>query len=57
MKRKYLLKLFTHGGWYLYRHGGNHAIWTNGKDKEVIPRHPDINEFLARDLIRKHHLK
>ncbi|GAA3192272.1 type II toxin-antitoxin system HicA family toxin [Lentilactobacillus kefiri] len=57
MKRKYLLKLFTHGGWYLYRHGGNHDIWTNGKDKEVIPRHPDINEFLARDLIRKHHLK
>lgn len=57
MKRKRLLQLFKRHGWYLYRHGGNHDIWTNGKEKEVIPRHPNIDEWLARDLIRKHQLR
>ncbi|MCT2881361.1 type II toxin-antitoxin system HicA family toxin [Lentilactobacillus buchneri] len=57
MKRKRLLQLFERHGWYLYRHGGNHDIWTNGKEKEIIPRHPNINEWLARDLIRKHQLR
>ncbi|ATU69493.1 type II toxin-antitoxin system HicA family toxin [Levilactobacillus brevis] len=57
MKRNRLLKLFSKNGWYLYRHGGNHDIWTNGKLKEQIPRHPDINERLAKGLIKKHGLK
>lgn len=24
---------------------------------EAIPRHPDVNERLAKDIIRKHNLK
>lgn len=51
MKRRELLKLFTNAGWYFLRNGANHDIYTNGKDNVPIPRHPDINEVLARALI------
>jgi mRNA interferase HicA len=35
-------------GWYFLRHGGGHDIWTNGEDQIEVPRHPEINEKLAR---------
>lgn len=54
MKLNKLLKLFKKNGWYFYKHGGNHDIWTNGIEKEQIPRHKDINELLAKDIIKKH---
>ncbi len=57
MKQAKLIKLFKKNGWHLYRHGGNHDIWTNGKDKEQIPRHKDINEMLAKSLIKEHDLE
>ena len=57
MKRRELLKLFTNVGWYFLRNGANHDIYTNGKDNVPIPRHPDINEVLARALIKKWGLK
>ena len=53
MKRRELLKLFTNAGWYFLRNGANHDIYTNGKYNVPIPRHPDINEVLARALIKK----
>ena len=53
MKRRELIKKLENAGWYLLRNGGNHDIYTNGKDIEPIPRHPDINEQLAKKIIRK----
>ena len=57
MKQKVLIKLFQANGWYLKRHGGNHDIWTTGKEVERIPRHPMVRDSLAKGLIRKHGLK
>lgn len=57
MKRQILLKLFTKSGWRILREGANHTILTNGEDVEPLPRHKEINEGLAKDLIRKHNLK
>lgn len=57
MKQRELLKLFRRSGWYLLRHGAGHDIYTNGKNQVPIPRHPDINEVLARELIKKWGLK
>ena len=57
MKRRELLKLLQANGWYFKRNGGNYDIYTNGKDIEFIPRHSDINERLARGIIRKWGLK
>lgn len=57
MKRQILLKLFTKSVWRILREGANHTILTNGEDVEPLPRHKEINEGLAKDLIRKHNLK
>ena len=57
MKRKELIKLLEKNGWYIKRNGGNHDLYTNGKQTEPIPRHPDINERLARSIIKKLGLK
>ena len=53
MKQKDLIKLLKDNGWYLVRDGGNHDIYTNGKDVEAIPRHREINEQLAKAIIKR----
>lgn len=53
MKRKDLIKILEKNGWYLKRNGGNHDIYTNGMKSEPIPRHPEINERLAKSIIKK----
>ncbi len=54
MKRRRLEKKLRSLGWRLLRHGGNHDVWTNaGETKtEYIPRHSDINEALAKAILR-----
>lgn len=53
MKRKDLIKLLENNGWYLKRSGGNHDIYTNGSSIEPIPRHSEVNERLAKAIIKK----
>ncbi len=53
MKRHDLLKLLERNGWYLKRSGGGHDIYAKGTDRIAIPRHSEINERLAKDIIRK----
>lgn len=57
MKRRDLIQRFERNGWYFLRDGGRHDIYTNGKEEEPIPRHKEINEILAKKLIKKHGLK
>ncbi|MFZ7131369.1 MAG: type II toxin-antitoxin system HicA family toxin [Eubacteriales bacterium] len=56
MKRRDLIKLLDKNGWYLKRKGGSHDIYTDGIKSEPIPRHPEINERLAKVIIKKHGL-
>ena len=53
MKRKELIKKVVANGWYLERHGSRHDIYTNGIDEEPIPRHTEIDENLAKKILRK----
>ncbi len=53
MKKRDLEQALKEFGWYLEREGGNHEIWTNGTIKEPVPRHREINELLAKKIIRK----
>lgn len=53
MKRRDLIKLLKKNGWYLKRSGGNHDIYTDGEKCEPIPRHKEINERLAKEIIKK----
>lgn len=53
MKRRDLEKKLSELGWQFARHGGNHDIWTNGKEFESVPRHNEIKEYLAKKIVRK----
>lgn len=53
MKRTDLENKLKKKGWKYLRSGGNHDIWTNGKDIEAIPRHKEINENLAKAIIKR----
>nr|DAS13636.1 MAG TPA: putative mRNA interferase toxin [Caudoviricetes sp.]DAS89467.1 MAG TPA: putative mRNA interferase toxin [Caudoviricetes sp.] len=53
MKQKDLLKRFYAKGWWVLREGGNHIILTNGPDIEPIPRHKELNELLAKAIIKR----
>ena len=57
MKRKDLIKKLENAGFRFERHGGKHDVFKRGKDEEQIPRHTEINEYLAKAIIRKWNLK
>ena len=57
MKRKDLIKLFQKNGWWLDREGSNHSIFTNGKASEPISRQTEIDEILAKAIIKRRGLK
>lgn len=52
MKRSELERKLKKLGWWFLRHGGNHDVWTNGKNTEAVPRHQEIKEILARKILR-----
>lgn len=53
MKRKDLIKKLEDGGFVFDRHGANHDIYLRDNEKEEVPRHKEINEYLARAIIRR----
>lgn len=53
MKQKDLIKKLQKSGFQFYRHGGNHDIYIRGVDEEQVPRHKEINERLAKAIIKK----
>jgi len=54
MKRNDLLKKIAQSGCIMIRHGGNHDWYQNPKTKvsQPIPRHREINEKLAKHILR-----
>ena len=57
MKRKDLIKRLIDNGWWLFRNGANYDIYTNGINSEPIPRHREVDEKLARAIIKRQGLK
>lgn len=53
MKNKELIKKLERAGFKFKEHGGNHDKYVGGNDVEVIPRHKEINERLARAILKK----
>ena len=55
MKRVDLIKTLERMGCVLVRHGANHDWYTNPltKQSQPVPRHNEINEYLAKSIIRK----
>jgi predicted RNA binding protein YcfA (HicA-like mRNA interferase family) len=54
MKRKDLVRKLDALGCILLRHGGNHDWYQNPRTKvsQPIPRHNEINEYLAGHIIK-----
>jgi len=57
MKRRDLIKLLEKNGWWLKRAGGNHDIYTNGKNCEPISRQREIKQAVAEAIIKRQGLK
>ena len=57
MKRRDLENMMKNAGFKFSRHGGDHDIYKRGNEEESIPRHKEINENLAKHIIRKWGLK
>ena len=53
MKQRDLIKKLKAAGFEFERHGDRHDVYKRGKDTEEIPRHREINENLAKAILRK----
>lgn len=56
MKQKDLIKELENGGFVFERHGAGHDVYVRGKQRETVPRHKEINEQLARAILRRNGL-
>ncbi|MDW7761729.1 MAG: type II toxin-antitoxin system HicA family toxin [Acidobacteriota bacterium] len=52
MKRRELERRLRMLDWRIVRHGRRHDIWTRGEREIAVPRHPEINEYTARAILR-----
>ncbi len=54
MKRRDLIRMLEKMGCVLVRHGGRHDWYQNPRTKvsQPVPRHREINERLARHIIK-----
>lgn len=56
MKRTDLIKQLEAGGFVFDRHGSSHDIYIRGEIKETIPRHREIDERLAKAILKRNGL-
>ncbi|BCV20940.1 type II toxin-antitoxin system HicA family toxin [Moorella sp. Hama-1] len=62
MKRRDLIQKLKSAGWYLKRHGDEHDIYkhdrpTGKRDLVQVPRHREINEITAKQILKDAGLK
>lgn len=57
MKRRDLVKKIESAGGKLIRNGGNHDIYELNNKEISVPRHKEINEILAKKIIKDLGLK
>ena len=53
MKYRDLVRKLEKIGFKCERHGGNHDVYRRGSEEEQIPRHREVNERLARAILKK----
>ncbi len=53
MKRRDLVKKLEKAGFRFKEHGGNHDTYKRGADTEQVPRHKEINEITAKNILKK----
>ena len=55
MKRRDLIEQLEAAGCVLVRHGGNHDWYRNPQtgESQPVPRHREVNEHLAKRIIKR----
>lgn len=53
MKQRDLVKKLEEGSFIFERHGSNHDVYVRGTEREEVPRHKEINEKLAKAILRR----
>ncbi len=53
MKQRDLIKKLEDAGFVFERHGSNHDVYVRGAEKEEVPRHKEIDERLAKAIIKR----
>ncbi len=53
MKYRELVKKLNELGWYYKKPGGRHDIFTKDGKIMPIPRHKEINEITAKEILKK----
>lgn len=56
MKQRELTQRLENGGFVFERHGAGHDIYVRGNQRETVPRHKEINEILARAILKRNGL-
>ena len=56
MKQRDLIKKLENAGFVFERHGSNHDVYVRGEEKEEVSRHKEIDERLAKAIIKKRNL-
>jgi mRNA interferase HicA len=53
LKQRDLIKKLEDAGFVFERHGSNHDVYVRGAEKEEVPRHKEIDERLAKAIIKR----
>lgn len=53
MKQRDFIKKLEDGGFVFERHGSNHDVYVRGAEREEVPRHKEIDERLAKAVLRR----
>ena len=53
MKQRDLIKKLEESGFVFERHGSNHDVYVRGMDREEVPRHKEIDERLAKAILKR----
>ena len=56
MKRRDLIRRLEKAGFRFYAHGADHDRYIRNTVIEQIPRHKEINEQLARAILKRNHI-
>ncbi len=56
MKRRDLIIKLKKNGWYYLRPGGNHDIYTDSIRIEPISRQREIDEILAKEILKRNNI-
>lgn len=54
MKRNLLVRYLANNNCVLFREGGRHSVFinTDTSRKVAIPRHPEINDYLVKEICK-----